>query len=77
MISSIASGVRGADGNDVGVVISSVTNVIWSFKIWGSLEAQVAIGINLEFGCISPAIERPCDGFIGRELSNSSGVFGD
>ena len=77
MIGSISSGVSGADGDDVGVVIGSITNVVWIFEIWSSLEAQVAIGINLEFGCISAAIERPCDGFIGRELRNSSGIFSD
>ena len=42
-----------------------------------TVEAEVAIGINLEFGCISATIERPCDGFIGRELRNSGCIFSD
>ena len=76
MIGSVSSGVSGADGDDVGVVVSSVTKVVWIFEIWSGLEAQVATGINLKFGCISTATERPCDSFIGRELRNSSCVFG-
>ncbi len=77
MIGSVSSGVSGANGDDVGVVVSGVTNVVWIFEIRSSLEAEVAIGINLEFGCISATIERPCDGFIGRELRNSGCIFSD
>ena len=75
MIGSVACGISSADGDDVGVVISSVTNVVWTFKIRSSLEAEVAIGINLKFGCISATIERPCDGFIGSELRNGGCIF--
>ena len=77
MIGSVSSGVSGADSDDVGVVLGSITKVVWIFEIRSRLEAEVAIGINLEFGCISAAIERPCNGFIGRELRNSSGIFSD
>ena len=48
MIGRVSSGVSGSDGDDVSVVISSVTKVVWIFEIWSSLEAQVAIGINLQ-----------------------------
>ena len=74
---SSSSGVSGTDGDDVGVVIGSITNVVWIFEIWSSLEAEVAIGVDGEFVCIIASIERPRDGFIGSELRNSGCIFSD
>ena len=77
MIGSVSGVISGANDDDICVVSGCVTQIGGAFVVGSSLEAQIAIGINLEYGSISAAIKRPGDGFIGRELRNSGCIFCD